>query len=80
MTSPPVSASLDATHGTLTDVPERDRISRAEAALLLGVSVQTVDRYAAAGTLHPEKNPVTQRVWYDRREVEDLADARGPGR
>lgn len=80
MTPPPTSTALDVHAGTLTDVPEHDQLSRQDAAHLLGVSVQTVDRYVAAGTLHPEKNPVTKRVWFDRRELEALAAARGPGR
>jgi len=80
MTSPPSCASIDATAGTLTDVPEHDQLSRYDAARLLGVSVQTVDRYANDGTLHRRKNHVTKRVWFDRGEVEALAAARGPGR
>lgn len=80
MTSPPVSATIDVAHGTLTDVPEHDRLSRLDAARLLGVSLQTVDRYVASGALRAEKNAVTKRVWFDRREVEELAATRGPGR
>lgn len=80
MTSPPASTALLLAARTVSAVPEHDRLSRLDAARLLGVSVQTVDRYVAAGTLHPEKNPVTQRVWFDRQEVEQLATTRGPGR
>jgi hypothetical protein len=80
MTPQPVSTPDVDTHGTLTDVPEHDQLSRLDAARLLDVSLVTVDRYVIAGILNPEKNPVTKRVWFDRAEVEQLAAARRPGR
>ncbi len=51
---------------------DTDRLTRADAAGHLGVSVQTVDRYAAAGRLTRHRNPVTLRVWFERMQVEAL--------
>lgn len=52
--------------------PMSDRLTRAETARHLGVSTQTVDRYADAGRLTRHKNDVTARVYFDAREVERL--------
>ena len=63
MTSPPAYAPSVATN---------DQISRKDAAAQLGVSVLTVDRYADAGLLTRDKNPITKRVWFSKREVAKL--------
>ena len=47
-------------------------INPQDAAARLGVSRLTVDRYADAGLLTREKNPITKRVWFSEREVEKL--------
>lgn len=59
-----------------TPVPERERIrqseqwlSRAETARALGISDQTLARYARTGQLPPYKNELTKRV---RFRVEDV--------
>jgi predicted site-specific integrase-resolvase len=67
MTSPPAYAPV---------VAEHDRISRKDAAALLGVSLLTLDRYADAGRLTRDKNDITKRVWFSRREVEKFRAAR----
>lgn len=51
---------------------ESDRMSRADAARVLGVSVQTIDRYGEAGLLARHKNPVTGRVTFPREQVDEL--------
>lgn len=51
---------------------EQDLITRAEAARVLEVSLQTVDRYAAEGMLERHKNPVTKRVKFRAADVERL--------
>lgn len=56
-----------------------ERISRAEAAERLGVSLVTLDRYAAAGLLTREKNEITKRVLFDADEVERLRREREGG-
>ena len=49
-----------------------DEVSRAEAADILGVSVQAIDRYARAGLLTRRKNPITKRTTFSRHEVDQL--------
>ena len=59
------------------DAPDNDeRIGREEAAHRLGVSPSTVDRYALAGYLTRERNPITRRTTYSAREVEQLRRSR----
>lgn len=55
---------------------ESDRMSRADAARVLGVSVQTIDRYGEAGLLTRHKNRVTGRVTFPRDQVEELRRTR----
>lgn len=52
------------------------QLTRAEVAVLLGVTERTVDRYAERGLLTRRRNPITRAVAFDRAEVEDLARVR----
>jgi predicted site-specific integrase-resolvase len=56
------------------------RVTRAETAERLGVSVQTVDRYAMSGRLHRTKNRITGRVFYSADEVEHMRREREEAR
>lgn len=53
-------------------VPDDRLITRAEAARILGVSLETVARYARQELLTRHRNPITRAVRYDRTEVETL--------
>ncbi len=57
-------------------VPDNELISRAEAARILDVSLETVGRYARTGRLTRHHNSVTLRVAFERAEVERLRDER----
>lgn len=59
----------------MADAPER--IPREEAARRLGVSPSTLDRYALAGYLDRERNPITRRTTYSADQVEALRLSRG---
>lgn len=51
-------------------------ITRAEAAEILGVREQTVDRYVKAGVIASRKNEFTRRVRLSAEDVEKLRKAR----
>lgn len=53
-------------------VPEHELISRAEAAQILDVSLETLGRYARSELLTRHRNPITGRVRYERAQVEKL--------
>lgn len=53
-------------------VPENELITRAEAARILDVSLETLGRYARSERLTRHRNPITGRVRYERGEVERL--------
>jgi DNA-binding transcriptional MerR regulator len=48
------------------------RITRAEAAERLGVSLSHLAYLARTGRINRRQNPDTGRVWYDAEEVEQL--------
>lgn len=60
-------------------VPEHELISRAEAARILDVSLETLGRYARSERLTRHRNPITGRVRYERDEVERLRAERDGG-
>lgn len=49
-----------------------DRITAAEAAVILGVSIRTLDRYQAAGELAPYPTPRRPR-YFSRTNVQQYA-------
>ena len=53
-------------------VPEHELIDRREAARVLGVSVESVGRYARNGLLDRHRNRITGAVRYERAQVEKL--------
>lgn len=53
-------------------VPDNELIPRAEAARRLGVSLETLGRYARAGLLTRHRNTITKLVSYEEAEVEKL--------
>lgn len=57
-------------------VPDDQLISRAEAARILDVSLETLARYARGELLTRHRNSITGRVRYERAEVEKLRDER----
>jgi predicted site-specific integrase-resolvase len=57
------------------EVASRALVSKAEAAELLGVSTQTLDRYRLRGRLSPVQIVPRGRVRYRVRDLERLLDA-----
>ncbi len=57
------------------EVASRALVSKAEAAELLGVSTQTIDRYRRRGRLSPVQIVPRGRVRYRIRDLEWLLDA-----
>ena len=49
--------------------------SMKETAAIIGVQVRTIRAWLKLGKIHGEKNPISQRWFFEKEEVDRLAEA-----